>query len=96
MNLFINKKYFKFIKMKWLQYKVEIFLVFSFLFGLIHAANFDADILPWYVFPFVFLPQLFGGLVTGILRLRFGFFYGLLLHSIYNGSLMLFDFFTES
>ncbi|MFD2036100.1 hypothetical protein ACFSKL_14960 [Belliella marina] len=96
LNLFFSKKYFKLIKTKWLRYKVEVFYLFTFLFGLMHAGNFDPQILPWYVFPIVFLPQLIGGFFTAIVRLRFGFFYGVLLHSFYNGAITLIEFITES
>ena len=96
LNFFFSKKYFKLIKSKWLRYKVEVFYFFTFVFGLVHVSNFDPQILPWYIFPIVFLPQLIGGFLTGIVRLRFGFFYGLLFHSVFNGIISILEYYTES
>lgn len=95
-SLFLSKKYFNFIKHNWLRYRVAIFYSFSFLFGLVHAFNFDPELLPFYAFSIIFLPQLIGGVLLAIIRLRFGFFYALLLHSTFNGILMLVEFFTET
>ncbi len=53
------------------------------LFGLMHMFNYDTshDIL---LLPILTLPQMIGGIFNGYVRVKYGFFYGVFLHSIYN------------
>jgi len=55
------------------------------VFTLIHLTNidnFDMRLLPFYLFNL--LPLFFMGMILSFCRLQFGFFYGLLLHAVWN------------
>ncbi|SNS46923.1 CAAX protease self-immunity [Belliella buryatensis] len=84
MNLLIIKRYYNRLMKFWIRKRVAIFWTSCFLFGVVHTTNFDPSILPWYLYFVVFFPQLIGGVFIGIVRLRFGFWYGVLLHSYFN------------
>ena len=68
-----NKSYFK-----WVYYS------FSILFGLLHifTYNIDSTHLPY--IPFITLTQTFSGFLFGYVRVIYGFWYGVLLHSLIN------------
>jgi len=56
----------------------------AIVFGLVHITNFlDFKDYGPLIFLWV-LPQLFGGLILGFTRMRYGFYSGILLHSVYN------------
>ncbi len=62
------------------------FVVFAsaLVFACVHLSNYT---FPWYAFPlvtFMCLPQFTIGIVITYYRLRLGFFYGLIFHSIHN------------
>ncbi|PQJ78115.1 CPBP family intramembrane glutamic endopeptidase [Polaribacter porphyrae] len=60
------------------------FYVFTIIFGLIHITNFDITTNVLLLTPLLVIPQLFVGLSLGFLRVRFGFWWAVLLHCIYN------------
>ena len=53
------------------------------LFALPHLSNY-ADQPVWWLGPFLVLPQFIGGLTFGYLRIRLGFWYGVLAHILIN------------
>ncbi len=57
----------------------------TLFFALAHLGNY-AQQPPWWAVIFVVLPQLIGGLTFGYLRIRLGFWYGVLGHTLNNGS----------
>lgn len=68
------------------KYQGFCFYVIALSFGLLHITNFY-NILPENVkfFSFLFvLPQIFLGIFIGFVRLKNGFLWGLLMHSIFN------------
>jgi len=60
-----------------------IFWGMAFLFGAMHAANFESGF-PIWAMPFVVLPLIFAGAVFGFIRMRFGLLVAILFHSGYN------------
>ncbi len=55
----------------------------ALLFALPHLGNFTYR-LPWWLVILPVLPQLFGGLTFGYLRIRLGFWYGVMGHLLHN------------
>ncbi|WP_064198021.1 MULTISPECIES: CPBP family intramembrane glutamic endopeptidase [Emticicia] len=74
---FIHKNYFK-----WLYY------LSALLFGLVHTSNYELTESQNLLIPLIILPQLFLGFILGFVRNKYGFFYCVLLHAIYNGCLV--------
>lgn len=70
---FRNKSYFN-----WLYY------ISSLLFGWIHFFNYQFDHSHYFFFPFITMTQTFGGFMFGYIRIMYGFWYGVLLHSLFN------------
>lgn len=64
-------------------YKV-IFYVSVIGFGFLHMTNFDLRSPTYLLIPILTLPQTSLGLVLGYVRLKYGFLYGVLLHSAFN------------
>jgi hypothetical protein len=61
------------------------FYIMAITFALVHLSNFthfEDSVLGFY--PLFILPQLLMGLCMGFVRVKYGFFYGLLLHSLIN------------
>ncbi|EOZ98704.1 hypothetical protein A33Q_1358 [Indibacter alkaliphilus LW1] len=77
---FYSKFLFTFLK-----FKKFIFWFIALSFGFIHLGNFDLEMLPMYLYVPAVLPQLIGGVLLGIVRIRFGFWYAVLLHAYTNG-----------
>ncbi len=66
--------------------KIEIkfkyfFYVSCLIFALLHMTNFSEIN---YITPLLVLPQLGLGLILGFIRMRYGFFYGILFHALVN------------
>ena len=53
-------------------------------FGLIHITNYDFKEIPFYVYPFMVLPQIIGGISLAIIRIKFGLRYAIIQHSLFN------------
>lgn len=68
-----HKRYFK-----WLYY------LSALLFGWIHIINYDFDRTHYFFIPFITMTQSFSGLMFGYIRIIYGFWYGVLLHSLFN------------
>lgn len=60
------------------------FYLSALLFGAIHIQNYSGLDRLWWLAPFLVIPQTLIGLVIGYLRLRMGFKWGVLAHSLYN------------
>lgn len=58
------------------------------LFGAAHLLNYSGLDNLWIVAPILFLPQLIAGIVLSFVRIKYGFWYGVLNHMIYNSSLI--------
>ncbi|MBN1373734.1 CPBP family intramembrane metalloprotease [Candidatus Dojkabacteria bacterium] len=54
------------------------------LFGLVHLTNFDNLSSVWYLAPIIILPQLVVGIALSYIRVRQGFLWGVLFHSLHN------------
>lgn len=72
-------------------YKI-IFYVSVIGFGFLHITNFDSRFSTLLLIPILTLPQTSLGFMLGYVRLKYGFLYGILLHSAFNFFLLCFQF----
>ncbi|UMB59887.1 CPBP family intramembrane metalloprotease [Lutibacter sp. A80] len=80
-DAFTNNK----AKIFWDKHFKKIFYIAALLFGLMHLSNFSNTNTLFYILaPFIILPQLIGGVTLGYIRLKLGFFWGVLMHGLYN------------
>lgn len=81
----LNDRYFysRFL-FGFLKYKKHLFWIIVLLFGFVHLSNFDLDMIYYYHYPLAVLPQLIAGVIFGIVRIRFGFWYAVLIHATNN------------
>ncbi len=78
--LFRNKA-----KTLWLKHFSIFFYLSVTLFAFMHLTNYSNNNLFFYILgPLIVLPQLIGGITLGYLRLKLGFFWGVLQHGLYN------------
>ena len=56
----------------------------SVLFGLVHIFTYKFDSTHHLYIPFITMTQIFSGFMFGYIRMVYGFWYGVLLHSVYN------------
>ena len=82
---FRNKPYFKFF-----------FYISALLFGWIHIFNFEFTSSHYVFIPIIALPQTMLGLILGCIRINYGFWYGVLLHFLYNAVLVSGYFISEN
>ena len=81
LDAFTNNK----AKIFWDKHFKKIFYLAALLFALTHLSNFSNTNTLFYILaPFIILPQLIGGLTLGYIRLKLGFFWGVLMHGLYN------------
>jgi len=66
------------------KYSREIFWVLTSLFALVHIFNYTPETIPFWVYPFMVIPQFISGFLFGIVRIRFGLRYSMLLHACLN------------
>ncbi|TKT93181.1 CPBP family glutamic-type intramembrane protease [Dyadobacter frigoris] len=72
-------------------YKV-LFYISVIGFGFLHKTNFDSSFSTLLLTPVITLPQTSLGFMLGYVRLKYGFLYGILLHSAFNFFLLCFQF----
>lgn len=80
----LDRRYYMILQYFWLKNRVTVFWLVVLLFGLVHLDNYNLEMIPWYLYVPTVLPQLIGGVFLGIVRLRFGFLWAILLHASYN------------
>lgn len=68
-----TKPYFKFL-----------YYTSALLFGWVHIFNFEFTSSHYVFIPIITLPQTVLGLILGYVRINYGFWYGVLLHFMYN------------
>jgi membrane protease YdiL (CAAX protease family) len=69
----------------WENYFKGFFYFSAFIFGLVHITNYSNNSALFFILiPFIILPQLLGGLIIGYIRLKLGFFWGVLEHGLHN------------
>ena len=73
LKFLVNKKYFN-----WIVY------VISLIFGLIHLSNYIVDNSHKVFAPLIVIIQIYGAFMFSFIRLKYGFWYGVLLHMIHN------------
>ncbi|GAB4147974.1 MAG: hypothetical protein OHK0017_10280 [Patescibacteria group bacterium] len=62
----------------------EFYYLSSILFALLHVTNFTSVTEIWWLTPLLILPQLIFGLGLGFIRIKFGFRWSVLSHSLIN------------
>ncbi|WP_373520595.1 type II CAAX prenyl endopeptidase Rce1 family protein [Aquiflexum sp.] len=82
--MMLDRRYYIIVQYFWLRNRKVIFWLVVLFFGLIHLDNYDLDMIPWYLYFPTVLPQLIGGVFLGIVRIRFGFLWAILLHASFN------------
>ncbi len=65
-----------------------LFYFFTLLFGLVHITNYSKVENILLIVLLLGIPQFIVGLVLGFVRIKHGFWYGVLLHSVYNALLL--------
>lgn len=66
-----------------------IFYSSAILFGLVHMLNYTDIQSGGAILPLLIIPQTIIGIILGYTRLQYGFKYGILLHGLYNASLLI-------
>ncbi|WP_460637705.1 CPBP family glutamic-type intramembrane protease [Larkinella harenae] len=68
-------------------FKYKLLIISAILFGLIHVMNFyPLQYSVLYLYPFYVIPQMSVGVMLGVLRVKFGFIWGVIFHIIVNVS----------
>lgn len=60
------------------------YYIFSLIFGLIHLSNYQLEATHYYYSILIVSAQIYTGLVFGYIRIIYGFWFGVLLHSLHN------------
>ena len=69
----------------WFKYFRLFFYLFTLAFGLMHLTNYgNTNTLFYILAPLIVLPQIIAGITLGYVRLKLGFFWGVLQHGLYN------------
>ena len=76
-GLLAEKSYFR-----WVYYLSAV------LFGLVHVSNYELSESQNLLISIIILPQLFLGFMLGFVRIKYGFYYCVLLHAVYNACLV--------
>ncbi|GEM_PF-6515677 len=79
-----NRQFETDIKRFYKRYGVAIFWCFTFLFAAVHISNFSLDKLPAHLYLIAIVPQIITGVFLGVVRLRLGFWWAMLLHALFN------------
>jgi len=80
----------------WLKYFPLFFYLFVIAFAAVHIFNYrDESSLILLLSPILILPQIIGGTIIAYLRLKLGFLWGFLQHSIFNILLVIISFTTN-
>lgn len=82
--MLLDRRYYTIVLYFWIKNRKLIFWSVVLIFGLVHLDNYDLDMIPWYLYFPTVIPQLIGGVFLGIVRIRFGFLWAVLLHAAYN------------
>ncbi len=72
------------IKQKFQSYFGLLFYFSAVFFGLIHITNYANIQQLWWLTPLLVLPQLFGGLELGYIRVQYGLFWAMFNHALNN------------
>lgn len=78
--IFRNSLIKQFLSEFWKNKFTLIYYASAVIFAWLHVFNFELSLLNLLLMPILTLPQLFSGLISGYLRIRFGFLYPLMLH----------------
>jgi len=73
------------LKYIWSKYFKFFFYSFAIVFALIHLANYNNNSVIFFILaPIIIFSQFVGGLTLGYIRLKLGFIWGVLQHSLFN------------
>ena len=65
-------------------YFTGLYYISALLFGCVHITGYQFNESHYFFIPFITMTQIFGGLMLGYIRIIYGFWYGVLLHSLFN------------
>jgi hypothetical protein len=80
------------IRRLWRRKSALVFYLTAILFGFYHLQNYTVTLTILILSPIFVLPQIFAGLNLGYLRVRFGFWWGFVLHGLHNAIFLLLPF----
>jgi hypothetical protein len=72
------------ISIFWLKNPKIIFFFLTITFSSLHIFNFELNINLFFFFPILILPHFISGIFFGYIRLKYGIFYSIILHSMIN------------
>lgn len=81
------------VQRKFIRYFAYIFYFSTLSFGLVHLANFTFnEINSWIVLicSLLVMPQFVAGSIVGYIRMKYGFLYAILFHTLINGTITFF------
>lgn len=84
LTFYISKKHRVILKRFWRKNFRWIYYFSAIAFGLFHFSNFDLVLKSMFFIPLFTLPQTFGGLFFGYIRIKHGFLYAFGFHSLNN------------
>lgn len=87
--IFFNRRVTRFTEYLWKNKFPFVFYFFTIAFALIHISNFKISTPVLLLLPVLILPQFVVGFFIGYIRVRLGFFWGVLFHAIHNAIFML-------
>jgi hypothetical protein len=68
-----------------------IFYFTAIVFGMLHFLNYEYNHSHLLFAPFIVMSQIWGGLVLGYIRIKYGFWYGFLNHALFNFFCIIWD-----
>jgi hypothetical protein len=84
LSFYYAKKHSEYLRIFWQNNFRFIFYASILLFGLSHVANLDIPSKNIYYMPIIILPWFIGGYITGFIRIKYGFIFGVLYHGLFN------------
>lgn len=66
-----------------------LFWLLTSLFALLHISNYDFNTIPLWAYPIMVIPQFITGILLGMVRIRFGLRYSMILHGSFNFVLLI-------
>lgn len=84
LTFYLAKKHSENLRNFWQNNFRFIFYTSILLFGLSHIANLDIPSINIYYLPIIILPWFIVGYITGFIRIKYGFVFGVLYHGLFN------------
>ncbi|MDQ1087445.1 type II CAAX prenyl endopeptidase Rce1 family protein [Siphonobacter sp. SORGH_AS_1065] len=79
-NKISNNKIYSFFK----KYRKITTVLYSILFGIFHINNYKISFENIYIIPIITLPQTLNGIILSYIRIKYGVYFSIFIHSTYN------------